>query len=101
MAPMTASPPSVPDPPQVQIRFPEDRAPGDYANGLSFSVNPHELVLDYLVNVDGPGMPPTVELVRRIRLPIAMASDLLHGVAGAMDAYETTYGTIHRPTPRS
>jgi hypothetical protein len=83
--------------PQVQIKFPEDRAAGDYANGLNIGVNQHELVVDYLVNVDGPGMPPTVELVRRLRLPIAMAGDLLSGVAGAMDAYENTFGPIHRP----
>ena len=92
---MTATPPG--QPPQVQIRFPEDRASGDYANGLNVGVNAHELVIDYLVNVDGPGMPPTVELVRRIRLPIAMSGDLLQALAGAMDAYEANFGTIHLP----
>jgi len=79
------------------VRFPEDRAAGEYANGFNVGANQHELVIDYLVNVDAPGMPPTVELVRRIRVPIAMAGALMKGIGGAMDGYESLFGPIHQP----
>ena len=92
---MTASPPPQ-QPPQVHIRYPEDRAAGEYANGMSVTFNQHELVVDFLVSIDGAGK-PTVELVRRMRLPIAMAGDLLSNIAATMDKYEQTFGPIHRP----
>lgn len=84
-------------PPEVEVRLPEDRIVGDYANGMGSSVTQHELVLDFLINVDGPGMAPAVQLVRRVRIPIAMAADLLRHVGGAMDQYEQLFGPIHRP----
>lgn len=83
--------------PEVQVRLPEDRIVGDYGNGIGTSVTQHELLIDFLVNVDGPGLPPTVQLVRRVRIPIAMAADLLRHVGGAMDQYEQLFGPIHRP----
>lgn len=71
--------------------------PGVYANGLAIGFNQHELVIDYLVDVAGPGMPPTVELLQRVRIPIAMSRDLLSNVSTAMDNYESKFGPIHRP----
>ncbi|MGI8664718.1 MAG: DUF3467 domain-containing protein [Jatrophihabitans sp.] len=79
------------------MRFPVERAPGVYANGMTVGANAHELVVDFLISVDGPGIPPTVEVVQRVRLPIAMASDLLRNIAVTMDAYEQQFGPIHRP----
>ena len=92
---MTQGPGQPPN--QVQVRFPEDRISGDYANGVAIGVNQHELVVDYLVNVDGPGIPPTVQLVRRMRIPIAMSGDVLAGLANAMDEYEKKFGPVHKP----
>jgi hypothetical protein len=91
----TAEPPE--QAPQVQIRFPDDRAAGDYANGFTTAVNAHELVIDYVVDVAGPGLPPTVEVVRRVRIPIGMAGAFLRDVSRSMDAYEATFGPIHQP----
>jgi Protein of unknown function (DUF3467) len=93
---MTAAEPPE-EAPQIEIRFPDDRAAGDYANGFNIFANAHELVIDYLVDVSPPGMVPTVEVVRRLRLPIAMAGAFMKGVAGAMDAYEEMFGPIHQP----
>lgn len=84
-------------PADMQMRFPVERAAGTYANGMTVAANAHELVLDFLISIDGPGIPPTVEVVQRIRLPIAMASDLLRNIAITMDAYEQQVGPIHRP----
>lgn len=96
---MSEPPPE--QPAQVQIRFPEERAAGDYANGFNVAANQHELVIDYVVNVDAPGMPPMVELVRRMRLPISMAGALMKGIGGAMDGYEELFGSIHQPGQQS
>lgn len=87
-----------PEQPQdVQIRVPEDRAAGDYANGFRVAANRHELVIDYIVNVDAPGLASTMELVRRVRVPISLAGALVKGICEARDGYETVFGTIHPP----
>lgn len=89
--------------PQVnfKIEVADDLVNGIYANFCSVWHGPHEFTLDFCVTgraevaEDGVAVPTPV--VVRVKVPVAMASDLLLALSTQLASYEENIGPIKKP----
>jgi hypothetical protein len=89
---------------QFKIEVPDEETNGRYANILSVWSSPHDFTLDFAVSAqpqpgDSPGDPLVVptRVVARIKIPLAMAQDVLQALATQVTQFETQTG---QPIPR-
>ena len=93
-----------PQPIEFKIEVPEDEINGRYSNLLSVWSGPHDFTLDFAVTAqpappEGAGDPLVVptRVVARIKIPLAMAQDVLQALAIQVTKFETQIG---QPIPR-
>jgi hypothetical protein len=91
-----------PDQPQaIQFRLevPNEELNGRYANFLSVWSGPHDFTLDFAVTAQG--VPPeaagdpvvvSTRVVARIKIPLAMAQDVLQALATQVSNFESQAG---------
>ncbi|MGO8864448.1 MAG: DUF3467 domain-containing protein [Acidimicrobiales bacterium] len=92
---MTANQPQA-----VQFKFevPDEETNGRYSNMLSVWSSPHEFTLDFAVTGQPappePGDPVVVpaRVVARIKIPLALAQDVLQALATQVSQFEESVG---------
>jgi hypothetical protein len=89
---------------QFKIEVPDDEVNGRYSNLLSVWSNPHDFTLDFAVTAQaqpgeeaGDPMVVPARVVARIKIPLAMAQDVLQALATQVSAFE---GAAGQPIPR-
>jgi hypothetical protein len=89
---------------QFKIEVPDDEINGRYSNFLAVWSSPHDFTLDFAVTgqptpPEGAGDPAIVpaRVVARIKIPLALAQDVLQALATQVTAFETYAG---QPIPR-
>lgn len=89
--------------PVPQIRTPEDKAAGVYANGVGVWFVPTEFTLDFVVSLptevgtdpDGHQVPVAPQqVVSRVKIPPPLVFQLMRNLNSAMDQYEKQFGKI-------
>ena len=84
---------------QFKIEVPDEELNGRYANFLSVWSGPHDFTMDFAVT--GQGTPPEgagdpvvvpTRVVARIKIPLAMAQDVLQALATQVSNFETQAG---------
>lgn len=89
---------------QFEIQVPDEEVDGRYANLLSVWSGPHDFTLDFAVThqarpPESAGDPIFVpaRVVARVKIPLAMAQDVLQALATQVSNFETQAG---QPIPR-
>jgi hypothetical protein len=86
-----------------QIRTPEKRAAGVYANGSGVWFTAMEFTIDFLVSLPveqgtdpngNPVMMAPQEVVARVKVPPPLVFEIASNIANAMDGYEKQHGKI-------
>jgi hypothetical protein len=94
-----STPQPQPQPIEFKIEVPDDEVNGRYSNFLSVWSSPHDFTLDFAVTAqpappEGVGEPIVVatRVVARIKIPLAMAQDVLQALATQVTAFEAGAG---------
>ena len=79
----------------LEYEVPNRLRVGVYANTAKISFSEFEFTLDWAVaDHDEPGR---AIVCSRVRIPVAMMFDVLHGINRSMTYYEQRFGEIRRP----
>jgi hypothetical protein len=87
---------------QIKLEVPDDQIVGHYANVMSVWGSSHDFTLDFAVigQPDDPTAKPVIvpaRVVARIKIPLAMAQDVLQALASQISLVEAQVG---QPIPR-
>jgi Protein of unknown function (DUF3467) len=92
-----------PTPPVTQIRTPEGKSAGVFANGMGVWFTATEFTLDFLISLPtevaaGPDGASLVvapqEVVSRVKIPPPLVFHIMRNMNAALDQYESQHGKI-------
>jgi hypothetical protein len=90
----------------AHFEIPFEHEAGVYANAFSSWHTEHEFTIDFAAklrppaDILGPEGNPSAIVVARVRIPAALAFELIRQINGEMAHYEEEWGEIHRPRRR-
>ena len=82
---------------QIKLEVPDDQINGCYANIMSVWSSPHDFTLDFAVagqpeDVAADPIVVPARVVSRIKIPLAMAQDVLQALAAQVSNFEERVG---------
>jgi hypothetical protein len=88
----------------ARFDLPPEHEAGLYVNAFSIWHSEHEFTIDFAAKIEAqaPGLqePAQALVVSRVRLPPALAFELIRSINREMADYEDEWGEIHRPRRR-